>query len=821
MFKRKKKGSATFMVVMLMSALLILTVSLLPLTLTSINQSRTTYSVNRSYYTGEGVVDKILYDIDVFCEVSRISVYNKCFIKDEKESLENRLNLNNPYIYKVYKLYRPDVDEDGNYITEPISYEEFESLIYKYYKYEFNKAIKYFFSDNINENQVVSLIGDENKKENVIYKWELLKNASIKNKEVNIEPLSKIDSESIFSKYTPLDKKDQSNIDVDYTIKNESVDDIYNYLKENEVETLRETFYLESKEKNDIKTYSAITVDFKPERETKVINGEKEKELINKALNYGLICEDNLEVTNNLSVDTDIIVGGEGEPKGALDNIEYGGLIAGKDGETGSVNINGNAFVGEESSRGKIHGGFIKTLGEKSSINITGDSYSHSIVTNENSKNTSINIGKSAYIADNISLNGDKNNINIKNHLVGFEDGADIEENYLSSPSIVINDINKSGSNLSIGGQVALLGEGFVENIIRDGRLFKTFEVSAIYPNYISYASYLENRDFDKYYNEYSIKNKDELFPIDMFDKYEVINSSEQNVATLGINFMLNYFIDYKESIKETYNMGENITANINLSNKLSLPTIPEDNIDNITKIIDDNLNVSCFNYIMYSNGKMYLTKMPDEALLEGANNAIKESGLSKEENNIITPSGIYSFSETMGDLRRVFDSLKNNLLKRMNLEDVVSNDTLENNGYNKLKRLDRCFNWNKANAKINKDNLFVKISKEDIYLSEEDLEIINNNDTKTLIASGGNIIVNGDCTVRGSLIAKKNIFTNGNVSIDTNSKIAMEISSYKDNNLQGFLEKGKEVIREIDTIKGISKTVKSNIKVVNKRQLM
>lgn len=889
---RKKRGSATFMVVMLLTVILILTFSMIPLALSNSKQSSMIYGRNKTYYTGEGSVDKILHYIDSFSERARISSYNLCF------NGEN-INLSNPYVNYIYELYNPS-DED---LAPKITYEEFKEMLINYYKHEFNVRINAFF--NSSKLDSIKLVEREvtNEKPNIIYSWKELKDKILEdtNEKNTVEVFPSIDEDSIFYRFIPefsnlSESKDEySNISSNSSklepLSNNPIeypDNIY------EDFTLRETFYLRSLE-NKTERNLTFTIDFDPIEGQEYVKHYPKDNAKNEALKYGIIAHDNLVVQNNLTVESDVIIGGQGEPNksSAIESVPYGGILVGADkslfealnvtdvnevSENSRLTIKGNAFVGEEDSNKSIQGGFIETLGNKSSIEIEGNSYSHSIVAHESSKNGSINIKDSAFVADNVSLNGGKNKINISKHLVGFEAGDRISNNYLSSPSIVVNDLEKynegfkesDSNNLEIGGQVLLSGEGFVENLISNGRLFKTFETTAIYPNYMSYSNYLQQKggmtleEWMKVYNDYKIGNdsRNESLPISMLDKYTIWDlsntddiqklKSELGVDTLegiGASFMLSYFIEYKDELNGQYDMGKhslkinelNINEDMdsdlvaslyelyrkktNKEEEIKSSKSKKNLIENISKEINGEgnskgLNISYFNYIMYANGNMYLTSKVDENIVNDAKDAIVQANIG---GNIITSN--YSNQDTRGIIEStIYPAIESSLKTRLNMEDVVSYNTLtENNIYDTFKdkkRLDRCFNWEaipKGGININTDDVFVKISNSEITLNEDDLK----NKKAVLVVSADNVVINtnSNLTINGSIMSKKNVITKGdNVKITTNNDIVKTILIYEDNKLQEFLKPGSHIK---PTIIGQSKKVKTNIKVITRKELL
>ncbi|KMT21291.1 hypothetical protein [Clostridium cylindrosporum] len=909
MKRKKKKGSAVFIVVMLMSVILILSFSLIPLTLTSVKQSNMIYGRNRTYYTGEGTMDKMLHYIDVFSERARISAYRECFTE------KGEPNLNNIYVNNIYRGYNPGLDANGDPIKPAFDYEIFKQKLINYYKHEFNIRINAFF--NSSKNDVLSLVeGSVTSREPGVkcYTWKEVKDEAEKVGESKIEALQEItDASNEFYRFKPTSQdenyvKEFSNIEYESSnlsklpkVSNEiiSMPSYEDYIYKNL--TLRETFYIKSVDDKQTKTYASITIDFDPISRDKAIMKKGNEIKKNDVLNYGVITEDNLIAGSNLTINSDVIVGGEGKEE-ELDGsniIEYGGLISGIDDSLferisnstpnmsgvgkGNITIKGNAYVGELDSNGNVHGGFIETVNNGSKINILGNSFSHSIITNESSSDGNIEIGKSAFVADNVSVNGQNNSIDIKENLIGFEDGADLTKGYLSSPSIVINNHREEEgfrlSKLSIGKQVALAGEGFVENLIgEDGRLFKTFETTAIYPNYVSYSNYLNtNREFDNYYKAYTYKSEssnEEIIPIDMFDKYRVqegtIDDEGNSIAPLddqalfGIRFILSYLVDFESELSNIYDMGKSsLTAeNIKIDNKLgdkflgnmdyhkkavdsvknSELDLPETtNIDSVANEVNgegfldsdgnrsNGLNISYFNYIMYASGKMFLTRTPEKTLLDSARIAVKKVDSSSD---IVTATPEYSVTDNEGAFNStVFPAIKDTLSKRLNLEDVVKYKTLKDTydkkekyykNFKDKRRLDRCFDWDKVSSDINISNedVFIKVSKGDIILNGDAI----NNKKYVFIASEGDVVINttSNVNINGCIFAKKNLITKGeDITITTNLSIAKEISNYNHKEFQEFLAPSQYLIGEKDTVAGVTRTVKTNIDIINKRQVL
>ncbi|MEG2338434.1 MAG: hypothetical protein RSB66_05085, partial [Clostridium sp.] len=459
MKNRKKHGSATFLVIMVMTVVLILSFSLVPLTLSSINQSSMMYRRNKGFYGAEGSLEKVLYHVDAFSERARKKVNEECF------DIKNKIpNMNDIYIAKIYEMHSREVaaimatESPSKDILIAEQDKLLEDRVRAYYMYKYNLYIQDFFTSN-NSTQIQQNL---NLKDNLVnstgenfFTWTDLKGNIESSKDngnqkiVLIEGLHRIKEGSSynssgqykkesdeFKRFIPTGSEDYIK---EFTTFKElkrlpSKEQIVNPIDiENEIKAnimvnsspFKETFYIKTLDDKNTSKYASITIDMDPLKESQIKTENVIGSLYSSVLDYGIISEQNLAVGNNLTVNSDVIVNGQGTPSDDLTKeVRYGGIIAGHDqgllttglgvtgitsGAKGNVTINGDAYVGrniEDEKTPSFQGGFVQVATDGSTINIKNNAFCHSVMVGkgvDGGNKDSISIGESAFVADNVT----------------------------------------------------------------------------------------------------------------------------------------------------------------------------------------------------------------------------------------------------------------------------------------------------------------------------------------------------------------------------------------------------------------------------------
>ncbi|MEG2973611.1 MAG: hypothetical protein RR898_09090 [Clostridium sp.] len=950
MKNRKKHGSATFLVIMVMTVVLILSFSLVPLTLSSINQSSMMYRRNKGFYGAEGSLEKVLYHVDAFSERARKKVNEECF------DIKNKIpNMNDIYIAKIYEMHSSAIAEiiakNEQNKEEDIAEEDklLEDRVRAYYMYKYNLYMQDFFTSN-NTSQIKQSL---NLKDNLInstgenfFTWTDLKGDIESSKDngnqkiVLIETLNEIRAGSEFERFIPTGSGasigDFTSANIGKIEKLKSKEQIVNPQEimtefENKVminkDPLKETFYIKTLDDKNTSKYATVTIEMDPLKESQLKTENVTGSLYSSVLDYGIISEKNLAVGNNLTVNSDVIVNGEVYPKDKpSDNdftkeVRYGGIIAGHDqallskykvpgivsGAKGNVTINGDAYVGHNINDEKtpsFQGGFVQTATDGSTINIKNNVFCHSVMVGKGVDGIgkdSISIGESAFVADNVTLNGLDANVNIGKNIVGYEDGAETNSKaqYLASPSIAINKYEEDGSTnsskLKVGGQVTLFGEVFAESWVRtvaaDEKseappgtkvLYKTFQTVGIYGNLYAFSEYFwelglqSKKEYkDEWYSTYELIGDPELQKPDFIDKYKAdskigssyildyLNNKEVTadgviggfdlgkgwleVPNININSpidkdLLNYMDILGADVKAKKDILEDIKSNDGVS-----PIGVEDFASRINGNGGSGLNISYFNSFFIQDGKIYLNYLNDhddpfyDYNMELINNVNAKLGGTESDKRVILPAIEYRDEFTgkkvegyetvslLGQLNnRIFDPIKVTLSRRLNLEDVVTYKTLDENGfsdYKSKKGLDRCFNWDVLKGVDIKsdptDKEYIYISNGDIHITQSD----NLDGKDVLIISRGNVIIDSptNINIKGNILARGNIITKGGAIEITPDKAAATrlINNCSDPRLAEFFKVSSSGKPSSTVIETITKQNKTNISVVSRKELL
>lgn len=173
----------------------------------------------------------------------------------------------------------------------------------------------------------------------------------------------------------------------------------------------------------------------------------------------------------------------------------YGGVVAGA--EPQIINTLGIAGVSAGSGTLNIRGtartrAYVHTVygadGDSSSINITGDTYCESLQIEDQSENSTIEIGQNLYTYDDIRANGSNGQIIVNGNFYGFMDGGGSSNEYNKSSSIIINDTT---SNVEVKGEAYIGGKVYIEYIYVNPEgvriPYKTGESVSIGRNYDGY----------------------------------------------------------------------------------------------------------------------------------------------------------------------------------------------------------------------------------------------------------------------------------------------------------------------------------------------
>lgn len=822
--KEKSRGSALLFVVIIFAVLFTVTTGLLAVSVTSLDMSRGYYNKNNTFYKGESAVETILYYVDAALDDARGEANDYCFLKG------GGLNLNSPEIKAIYEeMVNEEALLNDQLSDETISNEEKERLKAEYEnrKKEYENKVKNVFILKYKNYASDFFMGDGELKINgEEYKWNGLKECIYKElnkngEEIIFERYGEVNDESPFAKF-------KNNAGDPLEFENFALD-------ENEDKVFpRETIYIKSKLKDkDSSKYLIVSFEMNPFGVEYDKVGFKEGKIrrgYNNVLDYPLISGRNLIAANGnnkFTVNGDSYVRGSGNSINECKPSKYfGGILAGMDDESlkglksaqinnisdnemidfekGNIIFNGDVYNGyvekkENKYDDYFNSGFVRSIGDGSSIIINGDLYCHSIVCEDTGKNSKISIngslkdggktGGNAYIADNVSLNGENSNINIKNSLIGFET-ANSDTNYNQSPSIVVND---NTSKLTVGKNVVLFGVAFVDGVEREGdnKLFSTIETSSIYPNYLAYTYKIPG--YEDYFSNYSFKGTDTK--AEMFDR-------EKAGAENSINFLLKYMagnIKNPEIYDAQYNFAKDI---------ISAPNIRFDK-DNVQ-------NTSYFPFLFTADNNLYLSR--DMNLDDDAVSTIKPNHDVKYNNN--DAAGIQDNLE-----HNYLNIIKEDFVKKAKFQDKGNNDSNSFIDYLDFSILDS------GDIEISDGKTYIMISKNDISINDDNFSKINNKNV--LLISKGNIYFKNTNKLKltGNIMAVGDIIASGeDVTINYNKDVSKNLMMYynignkdKCDKLYKFFLKGinGQDVKEIPIVNTFNTNVKSNIRVLSRKEIV
>ncbi|MEG2338608.1 MAG: hypothetical protein RSB66_05965, partial [Clostridium sp.] len=470
------------------------------------------------------------------------------------------------------------------------------------------------------------------------------------------------------------------------------------------------------------------------------------------------------------------------------------------------------------------------------------------------------------------------------------EDGAEAENKaqYLASPAIAINRYEEDGSTnsskLKVGGQVTLLGEVFAESWLRTlgadepnvglpgtNVLYKTFQTVGIYGNLYAFSEYFwelglhSDKEYkDEWYSTYEMEGETGYQNPDFIDKYKTnskigssyildyLNNKEVvsdgivsgfdlgkgwiEVPNININSALDTgLFDYMNGLKNIVVPKKGVSEDIQSANGVA-PIGIDDFANRINGNGGSGLNISYFNSFFLQDGKIYLNHVAeneadtyynyDKTLISNVNTKL---GGTETNKKVIIPSGGYNFTSIRGQLNsQMFDPMKLTLSRRLNLEDVVTYKTLDENGfsdYKSKKGLDRCFNWDVLKGVDIKpdptDKEYIYISNGDIHITQSD----NLDGKDVLIISRGNVIIDSptNINIKGNILARGNIITKGGAIEITPDKAAATrlINNCSDPRLAEFFKVSSSGKPSSTVIETITKQNKTNISVVSRKELL
>ncbi|MEZ0536221.1 hypothetical protein ACAG39_03090 [Caldicellulosiruptoraceae bacterium PP1] len=854
------KGSSLIIIIIFMAVLFTLSAGIIELTVSSIRQSNSYYSKNKAYYDTESVLERIIFYLDQMAEDARKKT-NDYFFTPSGALNTNNGDINDLYTPKgIYNYYLTQTVAYDSYLHDGIytqqQYDQALSNIQSWYANrirdafvkEYKNYIKKFFN-NQSDSPVFEVVYNTN---NIsIDSWNDLKDF-LDNIEFNIP--------NIQISYTNLSNS-PSNIDYHFG----SIDPIDINL---EVQVIN----LSDKTKRAL----ISKINILPFKDQNLVFSQKSiKRGFNGILDYTLYSGRNIFVANG---GKKLIIKGDILAKSTYNNVDsqyssdkFGGLIVGLDQNTidnlnyadnnkidansqnylnniisststvsGNIYIDGNIYLGypiitypsssEDWIRYSILGGFIRTIANNSTITVTNNVYCHSIVTEETSQNSIINIGGNAYIADNLSMYAKNSKIDIGGSLIGFED-AQSDTNYNSSPSIVINE---DTAQLNIARNVVLFGVAFVDNVNdHNNKLFRTAESSSLLPNFLIYQYFkgvnsteLNNLGFTdndtnsifnaSYYTNYKIRDNASGTD-DNISLYDIKEAGPDNATSFVLHYLAAHSID-ADNYDMEYNYGDNISVGGG----------------NISVDPNDIYNTSYFNFLFNANGKIYLsrniyipnlnyikTKLGDKFVDLSSN--INATFINNLKNNLIFPIK-----------KALIDKLnlrgKGNITNDPNQVDFELNDFVDFNALSS----DTLTIFDTTLKKL------IIISKNDIDIDIGSYQGLLNglNDYSVLLVSKKNINIknslSGTVKLYGNIIAGGDIIFSGNgdIEINYNKQKSGELMNYysldsnvlkKLGQLYNFFIKGVDFnnMIEIPFLTSPEKVTKSNIKVIYRRQLI
>ncbi|BCS80728.1 pilus assembly PilX N-terminal domain-containing protein [Anaerocellum diazotrophicum] len=891
----KHKGSTLVLTIIFIAVMFVMSVALIEAAISSLKISKGYYAKNRAYYDAESVFERIIYYLDMVADKARKMADNYVFMES------GVLNTQNPDIANILKDYQQKESQYYlqymNGLISKTDYDnalvqinkEYQDKVRKKFLEKFKEYMNNFFTNSgtFSERPAIEFtvsgtiytIDNWRGTSNDLYSF--MKMVDFNNPEVDVEIR--------FDPATDMNLH-MSSTDIENPI-DIKMEVVVNLLKEKTKRVLRADF--------SIFPYKSNALNFS----TRTI-----KRSFNHILDYAIFAGRNLIVLNGLNLFK--IKGGKVYVNGTANDVRYsnpseyfGGILAGLtqtqldnlssdsrvnkiDSMTknrienilsGSGVISGNirienapVFVGYTDlnpeapsnpvrlmDKYSLYGGFVKTCAPNSQITITDDVYCHSIVTENASDNSSITIGKNAYIMDNISMYAQNSNINISGSLIGLGT-ADVPYNYNMSSSIAINE---DTARLNIGKNIVLMGVVFVDEIHRTDengkeKLFRMPESSSLMPNFTIYQYFnLPIAELSDLLNTLGLNGSIgsfttlDLFASDYFKPFKVkVSPTEEveasfydmDVETVGgfpissversINFVLHYLtahIKDPTDFDTQYNTGStNITVgggNIHFD-----PSNPYD--------------TSYFHYFLNANGKLYLARRIINFLNEPTiNSTIGSAGTGEFVNLGQTVSSSDILRQSIID--NVIDPTKENYFKELNLVDKG----LLDNTKDKFDLFD-FVDFNQIGSDrliINDDKNLIVISKNDVEEIDFGLPSYNGvsllDIENVLIVTKGSVILRNSSTqektLKGNIIAGGDIVVcgNGNLTIEYSKGISSQLMYYFNyanfnsisdrlGQLYNFFIKGIDTndIIEIPFVSTFYETtVKTNIKVKSKRQVV
>jgi acetyltransferase-like isoleucine patch superfamily enzyme len=893
--KSKHKGSTLVLTIIFIAVMFVMSVALIEAAMSSLKISKGYYAKNRAYYDAESVFERIIYYLDMVADKARKMADNYIFMES------GVLNTQNPDVEDILKDYQQKESQYYlqymNGLISKTDYDnalaqinqEYQNKVREKFLEKFKEYMNNFFTNSgtFSERPAIEFtvsgttytIDNWRGPSNDLYLF--MKMVDFNNPEVDVEirfdPTTDINLHMLSTEIeNPIDMK---------------MEVIVNLLKEKTKRVLRADF--------SIFPYKSSALNFT----TRTI-----KRSFNHILDYTVFTGRNLIVLNDSNLFK--IKGGKVYVNGTANDVRYsnpseyfGGILAGltqtqldnlssgsrvnkidsstKDRienilgssvvKSGNISIeDAPVFVGYTDlnpeapsnpvglrDKYSLYGGFIKTCAPNSQITITDDVYCHSIVTESASDNSSITIGKNAYIMDNVSMYAQNSNINISGSLIGLGT-ADVPYNYNMSSSIAINE---DTAKLNIGKNIVLMGVVFVDEIHRTDengkeKLFRMPESSSLMPNFTIYQYFnLPSAELSDLLNTLGLSGSIgsfttlDLFAPDYFKPFKVkvspteeveANFYDMDVETVGgfpissversINFVLHYLtahIKDPDDFDTQYNTGSsNITVgggNIHFD-----PSNPYD--------------TSYFHYFLNANGKLYLARRIINFLNEPTiNSTIGSTGTGEFVNLGQTVSSSDLLRQSIID--NVIDPTKENYFKELNLVDKG----LLDNTKDKFDLFD-FVDFNQIGSDrliINDDKNLIIISKNDVEEIDFGLPSFNGiplaDIENVLIVTKGSVILKNSSTqektLKGNIIAGGDIIVsgNGNLTIEYSKGISSQLMYYfnyasfnsisdKLGQFYNFFIKGIDTndIIEIPFVSTFFETtIKTNIKVKSKRQVV
>ncbi|QCX32664.1 hypothetical protein FDN13_02515 [Caloramator sp. E03] len=726
---KKKKGSAMIFVILIIVVLFTLSVGLMEITLSSLRQSANYKNKNEAFYYTDAATNIIINYINAVGNAAKSAVNEYCFTPSGEPNLDDE---------RIKAAYNTDNFED-----------EMKIIFHDYYVDKLNKYLK---------NEITLPIKVGAMELPMDLKWEDVK------EKIN-EDIGKMESEDLNITYQFYSDSDNSLF--------QSIKDHSRLFYENDkglVDSLIVKASLNSKKVERMLFTNFTFTPFKDISEN--ININLEKKGYNPLLDYCILAGKNLFVINGESTSTingDVYVRGSGNKLNEnAAYYKYGGIIVGINKDTakglnessvnksnfnmsdnirGNVVINGTAIVGgieekegvtngEDKDKYYLNSGYIRTASSNSKVTVNGDVYCNSVVTDEEAVNSSMNFNKNVFIADNVSLYAkDENNDNsiyIKKDLISFEQSDD-DSNFNSSSSIVIND---DSAKLKIDGKVYLFGTAFIEELKNsDNNIFKTFETTAINPNFNMYTYKIDGYNYRDYYLDTNNK-EDEFSKISMFDVWDTLNKIGNRAAV--INNAKNYVSTY-------------------LNNHIVSPDIFDFEM-NKSQIELNDVERSYYPFLFIANNNQYLN--PNYSLEDEA--------------------------------KYTADTKKTEIIRKIKFEDKGLNSQVYGYGDERFNFLKYYLDFDCLNGDIQiinvKKKIYIRLSNNDIdiNLNREMIDGVDYDlsDYKVLIASSKNVTIDTDKDTRiyGNIISLGDIILKGkNLTFEWNKEISKEIMNYFD----------------------------------------